>query len=804
MGITYFEEKEKRKIIKEKYLLDCPHPITVQEKQILNIQMKTCVCKIITNSSCGTGFFGLIKFPEQQKVIKALFTCYHNLISKDKSKIEKSFKYSIGINETLKEIKLDDSRFVYKNDIFDIIIIEILESDNLQMNSFLEFNDSIYKNDGFEKLKKIIDIKDAYSQVSVYLLHFPKFESLSYSTGVFLNLSDDYEIDHTCSSERGSSGGPIINLADQKVFGIHLGRFDNSNNNAALFIKIAIENFIQKYENCKKIKFKYHNLSSATLNEEDNEKTNKYEIIDENKIELNKSLNNKNSESITIIYNVDHTKNKLKLFHEDFVKSNKYLQIIINGLSINICSEIDIDLFAKDKDILEIKLKDVNKIKSMFSMFAKCNDIISLPDIDKWNTSNVIDMRGIFWGCDLLQKIPDISKLNTENVIDIGEMFEGCFSLVSLPDISNWNTSNTINFSKMFSGCIKLQSLPDISKWNTSKVKNIYRMFDGCKNLQSIPDISKWDISNVKNMSYLFFGCENLLSLPENISKWNTTNVFTIDDLFACLHKVNNIPDISNWNISNVIYMESLFKYCKSIKSLPDISKWNTSKVKDMGAIFAGCVNLISLPDISKWDVSNVVDMSQMFIELKKITSLPDISKWNTKNVTTLERMFGMCQNLIFLPDISKWDISKVKDLKFMFGGCINLQELPDISKWNTKNVTNMEYMFFDCRSLTSLPKIENWDINNLKEHSNMFLNVNSNIHIPEIFGSDENILINPLFMTRPLFMPRPLFMQRPLFNYVSFFRNNSWSIDDPYALNNNFNILDVNENINGFFDEEL
>ena len=119
------KKKEKRKIIQEKYLLDYPHPITDKEKQLMNMQMKTCVCKIITNSSCGTGFFGLIQFPEN-KFIRALFTCYHNLeTKKDKSKIENSFQYSIGINEQLDEMKIDDSRFVYINDIFDIIIIFI-------------------------------------------------------------------------------------------------------------------------------------------------------------------------------------------------------------------------------------------------------------------------------------------------------------------------------------------------------------------------------------------------------------------------------------------------------------------------------------------------------------------------------------------------------------------------------------------------------------------------------------------------------------------------------------------------------
>ena len=47
-----------------------------------------------------------------------------------------------------------------------------------------------------------------------------------------------------------------------------------------------------------------------------------------------------------------------------------------------------------------------------------------------------------------------------------------------------------------------------------------------------------------------------------------------------------------------------MFYECKSLISLPDISKWNTSNVRDMNNLFDGCKSLISLPNISKWDIS--------------------------------------------------------------------------------------------------------------------------------------------------------------------------------------------------------
>ena len=52
--------------------------------------------------------------------------------------------------------------------------------------------------------------------------------------------------------------------------------------------------------------------------------------------------------------------------------------------------------------------------------------------------------------------------------LNMSEMFSNCLSLISLPDILKWNTNNVINIYKMFSNCLSLTSLPDISKWNTS------------------------------------------------------------------------------------------------------------------------------------------------------------------------------------------------------------------------------------------------------------------------------------------------------------------------------------------------
>ena len=64
--------------------------------------------------------------------------------------------------------------------------------------------------------------------------------------------------------------------------------------------------------------------------------------------------------------------------------------------------------------------------------------------------------------------------------------FYGCSSLKSLPDISKWDTGNVIDMKGMFYGCSSLLSIPDLSKWNLNKNPNKDGMFYGCNNLSNI------------------------------------------------------------------------------------------------------------------------------------------------------------------------------------------------------------------------------------------------------------------------------------------------------------------------------
>lgn len=108
-------------------------------------------------------------------------------------------------------------------------------------------------------------------------------------------------------------------------------------------------------------------------------------------------------------------------------------------------------------------------------------------------------------------------------------MFYYASSLSEL-NVDKWDTSNVIDMSYMFSSTNSLGVL-DLSKWNTSKVTNMSCMFYSASSLSSL-NISNWNTSRSKAMSGMLRYAYSLktlilgekskltstINLPENIN----------------------------------------------------------------------------------------------------------------------------------------------------------------------------------------------------------------------------------------------------------------------------------------------
>ena len=146
---------------------------------------------------------------------------------------------NLAINNGKKEIKLfiDGKRKVYNNEFLDIAIIEIYQNEKDNFDNFVNINNFIQ----YFELDNNCD-KENYNEKEIYLLQYQFDQNLSFSEGKIKRIFDKI-FRHNCNIKYILSGGPIISKANNKV----IGNQRRKNNNEATFIKIAFEDFINKY-----------------------------------------------------------------------------------------------------------------------------------------------------------------------------------------------------------------------------------------------------------------------------------------------------------------------------------------------------------------------------------------------------------------------------------------------------------------------------------------------------------------------------------------------------------------------------
>jgi len=140
----------------------------------------------------------------------------------------------------------------------------------------------------------------------------------------------------------------------------------------------------------------------------------------------------------------------------------------------------------KDADLNDIdvsKITDMGKINSYglsYGLFESLDP--HNIKLDKWDVSNVTDMKWMFYDC--VDFNSDLSNWNVSNVTDMCFMFYDCENFNT--DLSNWDVSNVRSMKAMFFMCKNFEG-KGLEKWNISKVINMNYMFDKCTSLQNKP-----------------------------------------------------------------------------------------------------------------------------------------------------------------------------------------------------------------------------------------------------------------------------------------------------------------------------
>ena len=222
---------------KESFLTGYPKPISYDcNKKILE-QMEKNIFKIKIGNEQGTGFFCKIPFPNKENMLPVLMTNNHiineNILYKNNEKIDLNIKGE----KDIKTINLNN-RLKYTNKDQDITIIEIKKEDNI--NNYLKLDDKIIN----DILNESNENKD-YIDKTVYIIQYPEGE-LSVSFGIIENIFEDkkYDFMHKCSTKKGASGSPILNIINNKLIGIHKKGLKAYNKGT--FLNYCIKDFIAK------------------------------------------------------------------------------------------------------------------------------------------------------------------------------------------------------------------------------------------------------------------------------------------------------------------------------------------------------------------------------------------------------------------------------------------------------------------------------------------------------------------------------------------------------------------------------
>jgi len=354
----------------ENLLNKYPLPVTIDKTEKILNQMKNNICKIENKKGNGTGFFCKIFNQE-------LLITNNHVIDEEILKNDNIIKVKLndGKKDIKKYIKIKD---YYTSEEYDTTIMEI-EDESIQ---YLEIDDDI-----FDENIKIFN-------ESIYIIQYPKYgdeQKASVSYGILNEIQNKYNIIHYCSTDRGSSGSPILKLSNQKIIGIHKEGVANFNYNRGTLLNYPINEYLNKISN------------EINL------------IVKIKKEDINKDiyfLDNTDG----IYYDGEHHHDNLRELNELNTK------IFINNKKYNYKKS-----FKPEKEgLYEIKIKLYFKIKDCSYMFCGCSNIINI-DLSSFDTKKVSNMSFMFYNCSKLNliKINNISlniikelEYTNANIID--------------------------------------------------------------------------------------------------------------------------------------------------------------------------------------------------------------------------------------------------------------------------------------------------------------------------------------------------------------------------------------------------
>ena len=706
----------------EKKIIDSVDPVSIEGTEKILNQLKNCICKIKIKDGFGTGFF--CKFPFEKEVKKVFITNYH-VLNEEYVKEQKKINLLLNDEKKVKIIGLENKKIIYYYEDFDITLIELQEENEIQ--DYLELDDNLFQDNS-----EII-----YINKSVYVLQYPNGKKACVSYGL-LNGIENYNINHKCSTDAGSSGSPILNLETNKVIGIHRGGSINFEFNKGTYLKFPLKDFINKIskEKMKKTSKIIKNIEYKIIKELNNdgyervikvlnESENKYyaikEIqIDEEPKETIKSIQNEidilskfNSKNIIKYYDSYKDDNNIYILMELCEGGNlrNFINRYINNntkIDENVLNNIIKQIFIGIKEIHNKKL--IHKDLKPEKIFINENmDIkIGFPCISKYlkKYKNIgtnyyiapeIYFKGIYndksdmWslGCIIYE------LFNVKHIYFNDKLMNDVKKIDS--EVYNYKWQKLID-SLLQTDCDKRFDINQAYEFLEGKLTINIHHNDSIKKIKN-----EKDKININNENNIIIG--EIYIKKEDINK----EIQIINSFENVKKEYNWEDDINDWKHENekeikenieikingkIIKFSYYYKFNKEGRYKIEYTfKNNLTKTCFM---FSCCSSLTYL-NLSNFNTEKVTNMGSMFYDCSSLKNL-NLSNFNTDNVTDMRGMFWNCCSLEKL-SLSSFNTPKVINMREMFYECNSLKNL-NLSNFNTQNVTDMNEMFYNCKSL--------------------------------------------------------------------------------------------------------
>ena len=225
-------------IIKDEIKLN--NPINPIDKT-MKVAKGTVKIELSNDKGVASGFF--LQLKRNNKNFYCLMTNAH-VVKEDMIKNKEKIKIKYDIEEKELNLELNEEERIincYEGFGYDISIIEIIPKDEIKDKTyFLEPNTANYDN---------------FIEKEIQIIQFPDGERLSLSKAKITGKlkTYDYMFFHEASTEKGSSGSPIVLKNDDRVLGIHKGAIEGKKKNIGIFIRDIIES-LKEYKKKEKEK----------------------------------------------------------------------------------------------------------------------------------------------------------------------------------------------------------------------------------------------------------------------------------------------------------------------------------------------------------------------------------------------------------------------------------------------------------------------------------------------------------------------------------------------------------------------